>query len=395
MSLESLVARMTELASLDARKAVTGASDHDWQGQGVSPEALDALEAAAGVTLPSTYRRWVSELVGVGAGPFRGTVLPPAGASAASLGAPFNPAATSGDGPIPGALHFARLPDGGEAFVAISGPHAGSVWGDSRGAGAGLTPLAVDLEAFIEAWLTIASAEWGIAYGAGEVPAEATPAFGDTVRAATETLLGAEAAASPLMRRYAPTAADLKHLRARFLLGDGDIHAAELAFADAAIDAEPGSALVVLGRCAIAEARGDLAAWAAAADAGLRIDGLSHADRKRLLAQRTHALEAADRYPEALDSHIELCEHDPSDLREWLTVAYLMCHFGEFDRAVNWLRRVLDLNTGLDDELSLREKMEQASTSVLAALREEGYESDATSLEEAIERYLLTAELWG
>jgi len=284
--------------------------------------------------------------------------------------------------------------------LVVSGPHGGSVWGDYRGAGGGLVALAPSFETFVDAWLTLAEVEWGVAYGAGDVPEEATELFGQRVRASTGAVLAALAdeASGPLTelaRRHGPTLAQVKHLHARFVLGDGDLVAAELAFADAGLVAPANSALVVLGRCAIAEARGDLDAWVAAAEDGLLLTGLDWRERKHLLAQRAHALEAKDRYPEALDAHIDLCEHDPSDLPEWLTVAYLMCHFGDFDRAVTWLRRILDLDTGLDPELSLREKMEQACASVHAALREEGYEEDSTSLEEAVERYLLTAELWG
>jgi hypothetical protein len=400
MSLEALVSRMTELATLDPRHAIGGADTHRWQGEAADPGAIAGLEAA-GVSLPASWRRWVTELVGVGAGPFRGTLPPPDASAAQRLLASFDPGTPPVEGPLPGFMAVASLPGRAQAGVIVAGDGVGEVWADLRGTGAGVVRLARDFEGFVEGWLDLAVLEWAAVYCSDGIPTDAPEAFVGALRTLVDTAAhilegrAAEGAMAGMLARFGPPAHEILFLRGRMQLIDGDAVAAEASFAGAAFAAPADSGLPALGRCVLAAARGDGAAWLAASSEGLRLPGLSWLDRKRLLGQQALALETCERFGDALDVHIAMCEHDPKDLRAWLTVAYLMCHFGEFDRAVAWLRRVLELDTGLDPMLSLRDKMAEASASVFASLREEGFEDDATSLEEAIERYLLTAELWG
>lgn len=379
-TLTDLFGRLCALAKADRRRALFGASQHEWFLGEVEPDELAAVEAVTG-PLPAAWRAWISEVAGVGAGPFYGVQPLPTGDDVAALGQPFEPEAPEGE-PLTGCLTLSDHGCGYQDVLVLNGPHRGEVWVDFREAGGPVVAWYSSIEAWLGAWLTYGEAEWGINYLIDGSASSETPA---AFLAQVGRSLAAVAAdgKDPILAQY-PLPRDKVHQAlARMALTAGDVLAAEAAFAAAAAVSREPEAVRAVGRCAIAQHLEEYDAWLTAADEGLAIRNLYWSQQKFLLGERANALEALAMWDEAVAAREKLSEHDPRDVPAWIGVAQIHCRIGEFERAAAWLRRLADADASLKGQ-PLADRLQAVSGGIAETLREEGDGPRADKLEAAI-----------
>src|SRR5262249_26165235 len=123
------------------------------------------------------------------------------------------------------------------------------------------------LEDWLGAWLRRSRAEWVAAFK-GAVPRDADPAFVEAARRSAGEGLGGGASSRPLLAPEPGPHDELWVGRGGLRLAARGLGGAEAAFAQAAaLSRDEG--LGPIGRCLVAEARGDAAARLQAADEGL------------------------------------------------------------------------------------------------------------------------------
>jgi tetratricopeptide (TPR) repeat protein len=380
MSLDDLKLRVLGIARHDSRLALFGANTHQWRVELPAAGQIEALEAQIDAPLPALWRRWVGELMGTRVGPFYGLAGIPDGEQAEALARPFVPGATSGESPvIDGVIPLSDHGCGYSDMLVANGPHAGEVWVDWRANGDPPAAWYPSLEAWLQAWLRRAEADWALEYLLTGLPEDTDPAF--LVRVAAALEWAAEASDDPMLRAY-PIPLDKVHqARARLHIEDGDLDAAAEAFDAAARCSKEADAIAAVGRCAVAEARGDHTAHLAAAEEGLTSPNLWWIHRKELLSQKVAALEGLARWRDALAARVQGCEHDPRDVHAWLTVAWAQVQMGDFADAAAWLRRLAEDDPELDQAAPLKDRMAEVSGGLLRSLDPE----DATQLRAAID----------
>src|ERR1044072_2413011 len=114
--IESATAVIDRLRNLDERRAFFGSERHAYRfNPPLSPRQVEAFEAAHGITLPTPYRRFVTELGNGGGGPVYG--VPPLEFELPELLRPFpytqatplsDDDAAAWENPIPGAIMIAE-----------------------------------------------------------------------------------------------------------------------------------------------------------------------------------------------------------------------------------------------------------------------------------------------
>ena len=295
--LSDLYRRVRALGNRDPDSKIFGASMHQWTVFQLSPEEQAEAEALHGLTLPDDYRWWISEASGAGIGPFYGLLHP----------LDSQPCADELAGAIPLSDHGCGYFD----FLLTRGEHAGRVWVDFREGGGPLTEWYPSFAAWLDAWLLRSFAEWGIEYlGTWKVTEADEPFLVEVAAALARIDAGTD---DPMLAQYQLPHDKLRIARGRLALHGGRASEAEAMFDAAAEVSKEPDAMRALGRCEIARARGDHAAWLAAADAGLTASALWWNSEKQLLAHRYHALEALGRTEDAAVARAAVAKHDPND----------------------------------------------------------------------------------
>jgi hypothetical protein len=151
------------LAAADPARRRFGARHHAYAlAPPLAADALAALEARLGATLPEDHRAFVAGLSAGGAGPYLGLV-PVERAAALVVRAP------RAGGPWQRALGLGHVGCGYLAVLALDGDARGEVWLDARAIGV-VTPMYPSFAAFYLDWIArLARAEWP----SGFVPAGA------------------------------------------------------------------------------------------------------------------------------------------------------------------------------------------------------------------------------
>jgi hypothetical protein len=381
--LDALHRDLLALARHDPACTVFGASAHHWRSTPVPAADLDRFEQTHRLRLPAAYRRWL-EVVGVGAGPFYG----------------LSPLPTNGEpgGPFPGGFAAGQRPDAGAYagtatltsqgcgyfdVIVLTGPRAGEVWVDFSEGGGPLAPWYPSLDAWLGAWLRRSRAEWLENTVADHgVPPHADRDFvAACVRSAEEVVGGLE---DPMLAQY-PLQWDRLHLAlGRAHLAAGRVEQAEAAFAQAVgLSREPG-ATAALCRCLVAEAKGDHEGRLSAADEGLAAGDGWWITKLRLLRHRRFALEALQRWDEALAALVAVAEHAPNDLFAQYDLAWVRLIRGEVDLAAKLLVGAAERGVGCDREAPLQVRVQQASAELIRALRASGQEASADALVAAL-----------
>lgn len=367
--LADLDRRLRALARHDRRLAVFGAAQHAYEGISLSPEDLEAARVRHGAAaLPAAWVWWVSEGPGVGAGPFYGLQHPE----------DVDPAT----GPLAGALPLSDHGCGYSDWLVTSGERAGEVLVDLREGGGDLRAAYPSFEAWLDAWLVRAFAEWGIASLDADVPPGTEPDFLEAVRRA----LGAVLAGSddPMLALY-PLPIDKAHGALGTLhLVAGDPAAAGASFEAAAAASKEPDAWRALGRCRLAAARGDAVSWLAAADEGLRAQPLWWITKGQLLIHRVRALEHLARWDDEVAAREAVADHFRDDLQKNLDLVWIRMLRRETALAAARVRQLADRGVGCDREASGPERLRQVAGGLLAALRDEGMADRAEALEAAL-----------
>lgn len=137
---QSAIRMVERLRELDTQRVVFGASKHRYQfNPPLAIEQVEAFEQRYNITLPTPYRRFITEVGNVGAGPYYGVM--PLEFEAPYLLQPFpstEPFELSDDDddrwddPIPGAITVAEYGSGIFMLLVVRGDAAGEVWVDAR-----------------------------------------------------------------------------------------------------------------------------------------------------------------------------------------------------------------------------------------------------------------------
>jgi hypothetical protein len=156
--LSGVAEKLDTLKRLDRRQTVFGAGSHKYRSICVTPTALSALEYDMQVKLPDEYRNWLLN-VGYGAGPYYGLYPPervlarfrsyvsgtggevasPASITARQVDRYLEQVRTAGSyvgiritaDTFDGAVPIGEQGCSGETFLVVSGPLAGTVFGES------------------------------------------------------------------------------------------------------------------------------------------------------------------------------------------------------------------------------------------------------------------------
>lgn len=370
MSIPDLHFRALDVAKHDTDLQVFGAVAHKWVRTPVSADALTAFEAANGA-LPEPWRAWLT-LHGTGAGPFYGVKPLPVEVREGEF-------ATDGEGPLPGCLVLTDQGCGYEDLLVLRGPHRGEVWVDLRAADGPVAPWYPDVEAWLEAWLSWAEAGWAMRYAArGGAVSEG---FRDRVIGAVERAL--QDSNDPILVQYPHARDDLLVARAHLCLAAGDFEGAAAAFqAGAEASSEP-VGRAALGRALVAEASGDAAGRLAAAEEGLAASGLWFTTEMALHQHRIAALEALERWDDAVVAREACCDASPGDAGAWLTLAWIHCAREDFAAAVVRIRGLAAEEVDADE---VDARVAEHAAGILAALREQGRPEDAAALEAELRR---------
>jgi hypothetical protein len=150
--------KLDTLKRLDRRRAVFGADTHKYRSTCITPSALSALEHDMQLRLPGEYRNWLL-YVGCGAGPYYGLYPPervlarfrsyvsgtggevanPASITARHIDSYLEQVRKAGSyvgiritaDTFDGAVPIGEQGCSGETFLVVSGPMAGTVFGES------------------------------------------------------------------------------------------------------------------------------------------------------------------------------------------------------------------------------------------------------------------------
>jgi hypothetical protein len=149
--IENASAVINRLRSLDTRRVVFGSERHAYRfNPPLSPQEVQSFEAVHDVSLPTPYRRFVTELGNGGAGPFYGVLPLELELPELLQPFPFTQVSTLPDGDeevwkgrIPGAITIAEYGCGTYFLLAVRGELAGEVWVDARYE-TGISPAAND-----------------------------------------------------------------------------------------------------------------------------------------------------------------------------------------------------------------------------------------------------------
>jgi hypothetical protein len=138
--IENAIDVIDRLRRLDTRRVVFGSSSHAYRfNPPLTPRQVEWFESAHEVSLPTPYRRFITELGNGGAGPFYGVL--PLGPKAPELLQPFPFTQASAlpddddrawEEPIPGAVTIAEYGCGIYFLLVVRGGPTGQVWVDAR-----------------------------------------------------------------------------------------------------------------------------------------------------------------------------------------------------------------------------------------------------------------------
>lgn len=296
-ALSDLFRRVRALGNRDPQHKIFGASMHQWTVYQLTPEELAEAEVLHGLALPDDYRWWISEASGAGIGPFYGLLHP----------LDTQPCVAELEGAIPLSDHGCGYGD----YLLTRGEHAGRVFADFREGGGSVIEWYPSFAAWLDAWLVRSFAEWGIEYLGTWSVTGADEEFLVEVGAALARIdAGTD---DPMLAQYPLPHDKLRIARGRLALQGGRSSEAEALFDAAAEVSKEPDAMRALGRCEVSKARGDHAAWLAAADAGLAASALWWISEKQLLEHRFHALEALGRAADADAARKAVAAHDPND----------------------------------------------------------------------------------
>ncbi len=368
-SLKHLDTRLRALARHDTDRRIFGASMHSWQSWQLPPEEVDAVREHTGAAaLPNAWLWWTSEGPGVGPGPFYGLQHP--------VDVP------AGEGPLAGALPLSDHGCGYADWLLTSGPHAGEVWVDFREGGGELQPWYASFEAWMDAWISRAHADWGIAYLEDAVPPNLESAFLSDVEAALLRAIGRPN--DPMLLQY-PLPLDKAHgALGTIALARGDMAAAETAFETAASLSREPDAWRALGECRVASAKRDAGALLAAADRGPQCKPLWWLTQGQLLVHRMNALEGLARWDEGVAARQAVADHFNNDVRKQLDLVWVRMLRRETDLAAARIRDLATRGLGCDAAAPMAERIAQVSGGLVEALRREGFTDRADALEAAL-----------
>lgn len=367
-TLADLARRMQDLARHDTQRRVFGAHAHRWLSTPLTEEEVSAALARHGAEAPAAWRWWVVEGPGAGAGPFYGLRRPDE----------VEPA----DGELAGALPLTDQGCGYADWLQTRGERAGEVWIDLRASEGPVARWYPSLEAWLEAWLRRSHAEWGAAYLEGGVPQEADAAFLSAVEEALTWVMSAHD--DPLNQQYPIGVDRAGQALAALYLAREDWDGATAAFdAAAAMSPQPEAARAV-GRCRVAQARGDWQAMLAAADEGLGVPSAWWSTRGELLEHRAVALEGLERWDDGVAAREDIAAHFEDDVQRNLDVVWVRMLRGETDLAAKRVRELAARGVGCDTDVDEAERIRQVVGGLLDALRREDMAADADALAAAL-----------
>lgn len=352
---DAYVERAKALAIHDSQRAVFGASMHDWRHEMADGIAFEQMHRCK---LPQTLLDWL-QAYGTGAGPFYGLQL---------------------EAPDKDLLRLTEHGCGYSDYLQLS---TGEIWADDGGQ---LHKWFDSVDAWLQAWLDYAEAEWATCYLQDGVEDTVEPDFLSRCLRAVERVL--EEPASPLLAAYPLDARKLHLALAHGALHDGNLRAAKRALQAATEASQPGQAMDALAKIFIAKAQGNAEAGLAAAEEGLRRPGLYHDARGKLLCEKQVALSALDRDDEHDAMFSEIADHFTQDLHKQYDHAWILLAKGEPDAAAARLLAAANHGVGCQENDPLPKRLREVSGGLEQALQQAGFKDRAAALHSAIARQL-------